>query len=108
MDSTFYYPEQTANLTSTCSTTPVLAVNTYGIKVSPNPIGQQQLNISLGTLIMNKAVVKVYTQNGQLIQNVDLKNGNVATIATDSWSTGSYIVEIWNNQQKVFTQQIIK
>jgi serine protease AprX len=105
-DTAFYYNESTVNFNTACTTTGIIPVNTFDVKVSPNPF-TRQLNINMGSLISNKIKTRIFSENGKLVYNQLSAQRNIQ-INTASWLSGIYTIEIWNGNEKVFVKRIVK
>jgi hypothetical protein len=61
----------------------------------------------MGSLVSNKIKITIFSENGQQVHN-QLSSQRSIQINTASWLSGTYTIEIWNGNEKVFVKRIVK
>jgi hypothetical protein len=105
-DTTFYYNNFTVNYTTPC-VTPITTINTYSIKIAPNPV-KSNLFVQFGTLASNKMAVKITNANGALVFSKNYTTQYPVNIATATWSKGMYTVEVLDNKKTIYVKKVVK
>lgn len=86
--------------------------NALGIKVYPNPVKDilvldfESLDIN----IVSPIYVKIYDILGRLMEEVTVHSTDKRTFIMDtkSWSSGTYFLELMNEGQRLYSQQVMK
>lgn len=79
------------------------------VVIYPNPINNNQFNISLSSAITGKTTIKLYNLVGQEIYNMNSEDSNTITVnPTLQLSQGIYIVEVANGNKSVKQKIAVK
>lgn len=106
-DTSFYYDEFTVNYTNACLATAVPSINTYNIKIAPNPI-QSTFNINFGSLNSNKSSIIITDAKGSIVYTQKLIGESNVTINSDYWLSGIYNIKIVQNNKTIYLKNLIK
>lgn len=79
------------------------------VVIYPNPINNNQFNISLSSAITGKVAIKLYNLVGQEIYSMNSQDSNIITVnPTLQLSQGIYIVEVSNGNKSVKQKIAVK
>jgi len=72
--------------------------------VYPNPADK---NISVVSAALRNARVRILNELGQEVLIASQKNSSSVILSTENLDEGIYLVEVWNESERVYTQKII-
>jgi len=73
-------------------------------EVYPNPADK---NISVVSAALRNARVRILNELGQEVLIASQKNSSSVILSTENLDEGIYLVEVWNESERVYTQKII-